>query len=118
VSGSRLKHGWLTTCGTMANENAIKIIRQKKFPATKILAFKDCFSGRSMLMAEITDNPGYRQGLPTYGEVYYLSFYDPKLGLDGSIQRTLGEMREHLARYSGKFCTLMIELILGEGGFK
>ena len=90
-AGSRLKHGWLTTCGTMANENAIKIIRQKKFPATKILAFRDCFAGRSTLMAEITDNPGYRQGQPVYGEVYYLSFYDPKLGLEKSAQRTLSK---------------------------
>jgi 4-aminobutyrate aminotransferase-like enzyme len=115
--GSRLKQGWLTTCGTMANENAVKIIRQKKFPATKILAFRDCFAGRSTLMAEITDNPGYRQGQPVYGEVYYLSFYDPKLGLEKSVERTLKEMRDHLTRYPGKFCAIMIELIQGEGGF-
>lgn len=114
---SRLKYGWLTTCGTMANENAIKIIRQKKFPATKIMAIKDCFSGRSLLMSEITDNPGYRQGQPTYGEVHYISAYDPKLGLEKSIERTLGEMRGHFEANPGRFCTLMLELILGEGGF-
>src|SRR5690606_35365430 len=77
--GSRLKHGWITTCGTMANELALKSIRQKKSPATKILAFQDCFAGRSTAMQEVTDNPAYRQGQPVYGEVYYLSFYDPKL---------------------------------------
>src|SRR5271156_2273470 len=55
---SRLARGWLTTCGTMANELALKIIRQKNHPATKVLAFKDCFCGRSTAMQEITDNPG------------------------------------------------------------
>jgi acetylornithine/N-succinyldiaminopimelate aminotransferase len=33
---SKLKRGWITTCGTMANELALKIIRQKNAPATKI----------------------------------------------------------------------------------
>ena len=117
VAGSRLNHGWLTTCGTMANENALKIIRQKKAPATKVLAFRDCFAGRSTAMQEITDNPGYRQGQPVYGETYYLSFYDAKLGLEKSVQRTLGEMKDHLTRFPGKFCAIMIELVQGEGGF-
>jgi acetylornithine/N-succinyldiaminopimelate aminotransferase len=118
VSGkSKLKHGWITTCGTMANENALKMVRQKKAPATKILAFKDCFCGRSTAMAELTDNAGYRQGQPVYGEVEYLSFYSPALGLEGSLKRTLGEMQEHFARYPGKFAALMMEPIQGEGGF-
>jgi acetylornithine/N-succinyldiaminopimelate aminotransferase len=114
---SKLKHGWITTCGTMANEIALKILRQKKSPATKILAFKDCFCGRSTAMQELTDNPGYRQGQPVYGEVEYLSFYSPALGLEGSVKRTLSEMKEHLTRYPGKFCALMMEPIQGEGGF-
>lgn len=115
---SRLAHGWLMCSGTMVNEVALKIIRQKKFPATKVLAFKDCFAGRSTAMQEITDNPSYRQGQPTYGEVYYLSFYDPKLGLQASIDRTLKEMREHFSRFPGQFALLMTELVQGEGGFQ
>lgn len=115
--GSRLKQGWITTCGTMANEIALKIIRQKKAPATRILAFKDCFCGRSTAMQEITDNPAYRQGQPVYGEVDYLPFHDSRLGLDGSLRATLGRMREILARYPGKFAALMMELVQGEGGF-
>jgi acetylornithine/N-succinyldiaminopimelate aminotransferase len=113
---SRLKHCWLTTCGTMANENSLKIIRQKKAPATKVLAFKDCFAGRSTAMQEITDNPKYRDGQPVYGEVHYLPFYDPKQG-EASTEATIKRMREHLARYPGKFAALMIELVQGEGGF-
>jgi acetylornithine/N-succinyldiaminopimelate aminotransferase len=115
--GSRIAHGWLMCSGTMSNEVALKIIRQKKYPATKIMAFRDCFAGRSTAMQEITDNPGYRQGQPVYGEVYYLSFYDAKLGLEASIARTLGEMKEHLTRYPDKFAALMMEPVQGEGGF-
>lgn len=116
-SGSRLKHAWIMCSGTMVNEVALKIIRQKKTPATKILAFRDCFAGRSTAMQELTDNPGYRQGQPIYGEVEYLPFFDPKVGLEGSIDATLTVMREHLARYPERFAGLMIELIQGEGGF-
>jgi 4-aminobutyrate aminotransferase-like enzyme len=116
-SRSKLSRGWLTTCGTMANELALKIIRQKKSPATKVLAFKDCFCGRSTAMQEITDNPGYRQGQPVYGESHYVSFYDPALGLEKSIARSLAEMREHFTRYPGKFAAFMFEIIQGEGGF-
>ncbi len=114
-AGCRIKHGWLTSCGTMANEIALKIIRQKKQPATKVLAFRDCFAGRSTAMQEITDNPGYRQGQPVYGEVEYLPFYDPKD--PQSTEKTIAAMKEHLARYPGKFAALMMEPVQGEGGF-
>ena len=113
----RLTHGWLMCSGTMCNEIALKIIRQKKAPATKILAFRDCFAGRSTAMQEITDNAKYREGQPVYGEVEYLPFYDPELGLQASTQATLKSLREHLARQPGKFAAIMIELIQGEGGF-
>lgn len=112
-----LSHGWLMCSGTMANEVALKIIRQKKAPATKILAFRDCFAGRSTAMQEITDNPSYRQGQPLYGEVHYLPFYDPKSGVAASTEATLRAMKEHLTRYPDRFAALMIELIQGEGGF-
>lgn len=115
--GCRIKHAWLMCSGTMVNEVALKIIRQKKAPATKVLAFRDCFAGRSTAMQEITDNPKYREGQPVYGEVHYLSFFDPKQGLEASIALTLNQMKEHLTRYPGKFAALMMELIQGEGGF-
>jgi acetylornithine/N-succinyldiaminopimelate aminotransferase len=115
--GSRLKHGWITTCGTMANEIALKIIRQKKSPASRIFAFKDCFCGRSTAMQEITDNAAYRQGQPVFGEVFHLSFYDPKLGVEKSVAQTLGEMHEQLKRWPGKFSGVMMEPVQGEGGF-
>ncbi len=116
-SGSRLRNGWITTCGTMANEIALKIIRQKKTPATRVIAFRDCFAGRSTAMQEITDNPKYREGQPLYGETAYIPFYMPKLGLQGSLDLTLCALEDHLQRYPGKFAALMLEIVQGEGGF-
>jgi 4-aminobutyrate aminotransferase-like enzyme len=117
-AGCRLNHGWMMCSGTMVNEIALKLVRQKKAPATKILAFKDCFAGRSTAMQEITDNAGYRQGQPVYGEVHYLSFYDSKKGLNGSVEQTVGQMKELFVRYPDRFAALMLELIQGEGGFQ
>ncbi|MBU6375560.1 MAG: aminotransferase class III-fold pyridoxal phosphate-dependent enzyme [Bdellovibrionales bacterium] len=117
VESSRLKHGWVTTCGTMANEIALKIIRQKKFPASHIIAFSDCFAGRSTAMQEITDNPKYREGQPHHGEVHYVPFYHPNLGLRESVRLTLEALHEHLTRYAGKIAGIMMEPVQGEGGF-
>jgi 4-aminobutyrate aminotransferase-like enzyme len=113
----RLNHGWLTCSGTMANELALKLARQKNSPATKILAFEDAFHGRSTAMQELTDNPAYRQGQPVYGEVEYLSFYSPGMSLDQNVQRTLKQLKAHTTRYPGKFAALLIEPVQGEGGF-
>jgi 4-aminobutyrate aminotransferase-like enzyme len=115
--GCRLNHAWLCCSGTMANEVALKMIRQKKSPATKILAFQDAFHGRSTAMQELTDNPGYRQGQPVYGEVEYLSFYSQGMSLDQNVQRTLKQLKEHTTRYPGKFAALLLEPVQGEGGF-
>lgn len=115
--GCRLNHGWLTCSGTMANEIALKIIRQRRAPATKVFAFNDSFHGRSTTMQELTDNPKYREGQPVYGEAYFLPFYDAQLGVEGSVAATLKVMKENLARFPGKFAGLVIELVQGEGGF-
>jgi 4-aminobutyrate aminotransferase/(S)-3-amino-2-methylpropionate transaminase len=115
---SRLKHGWLLCSGTMANETALKIIRQKKFPATRIFAFEDCFAGRSTAMQEVTDNPGYRQGQPVYGEVTHLPFYNEKMGLGRSIDMTVKHLEWEVTRHPTKYAGLMIELIQGEGGIR
>ncbi len=115
---SKIRNGWITCSGTMANEIALKIIRQKKSPATKILAFESGFAGRSTAMQEITDNPKYREGQPVYGEVEYLPFFDPKLGLPASIEKASLRMSQHLSAHPGKFAALMMELVQGEGGFR
>lgn len=116
---SKLKNCWLTTCGATANEIALKIIRQKKYPATKVMAFKDCFAGRTTALQEITDNAAYRQGQPTYGEVHYLPFFDPKSKLSAAEQGAVAAklLKEETTRYAGKFAMLEFELVQGEGGF-
>lgn len=118
-SKAKLKNAWLTTCGATANEIALKIIRQKKFPASRIMAFKDCFAGRTTALQEITDNPKYREGQPVYGEVSYLPFYNPKSKASAGeqAQAAIAIMKEELARYPGKFACLEFEIVQGEGGF-
>ncbi len=61
---SKLKHCYLSTSGAMANENALKLCYQKHAPAPRVIAFKDCFMGRSTTMAQIGDTPDYRGVCP------------------------------------------------------
>ncbi len=112
---SRLKYGWLATCGTMANESALKITRQKRTPARMVLSFKNAFSGRSTMMAELTDNPAYKVGLPDYNEMLRLPWYDKKDAR--STEKTLTLMKEHYAKHEGNISTFVFEPMLGEGGY-
>lgn len=116
---SRLKHVWLTTCGSTANEIAIKIIRQKKHPATRVFAFKNCFAGRTTFLQELTDNPSYRQGQPVYGEISYLPFFDERASSSAAEQGRAAAalMKEELSRNPGRFAALEFEIVQGEGGF-
>jgi acetylornithine/N-succinyldiaminopimelate aminotransferase len=111
---SRLKHAWLATCGTIANENALKICRQKRKGARMIMTFKNAFAGRSTMMAEITDNPTFKVNMPEYNEVLRLPFYDPKAPKD----QTLNMMKEHLAKHGDKIGCFVFEPMLGEGGYR
>ncbi|GIL18809.1 MAG: acetylornithine aminotransferase [Oligoflexia bacterium] len=113
---SRLKYGWLATCGTMANESALKICRQKKSPARMIVTFKNAFAGRSTMMAEVTDNPAYKVGLPEYNEVLRLPFYDKKDPQSG--EKTLAALKEHIAKHPNNICCFAFEPMLGEGGYQ
>lgn len=112
---SRLKHVWFATCGTMANENALKMARQKNSPAKMIVSFKNAFAGRSTMMAEVTDNPAYKQGLPEYNEVLRLPFYDRKD--PASAEKTLNVFKEHVAKHGKNIACFAFEPMLGEGGY-
>lgn len=114
---SRLKHAWLATCGTMANENALKISRQKNSPARMIVAFNDAFAGRSTLMAEVTDNPSYKVGLPTYNEVLRLPFCAPTAGKP-CHEDVLRKLKEHYAKHEKNISCFVFEPMQGEGGFR
>tara|TARA_B110001454_G_scaffold218991_1_gene248997 strand:- start:30191 stop:31567 length:1377 start_codon:yes stop_codon:yes gene_type:complete len=112
---SNLKYAWLSTCGTMANENALKLSRQKNSPARMILGFKNAFAGRSTMMAEVTDNPAYKQGLPDYNEVLRIPFYDKKDPQSGD--KTLRALKEHVEKHGKNISVFGFEPMLGEGGY-
>jgi len=114
--GSRLKHGWISPSGSMANENALKMARQKNSPARKILAMKNAFSGRTTMMAEITDNPKYKVGLPEYGEVLRVPFYDKSN--PNSIEESLKVLRGHIESNPDDISCFCFEPVLGEGGYR
>lgn len=112
---SRIRHAWLATCGTMANETALKIARQKNTPARFVFAMKNAFAGRSTMMAEITDNPAYRQGLPEYNEVLRIPNYDKKD--PQSTEKALRAMKEQYEKHNKDVSCFVFEPMLGEGGF-
>jgi len=112
---SRLKHAWLTTSGSMAGENALKACRQYKSPAKMIIAMKNAFAGRSMMMAEITDNTNYTVGLPKYNEVLRVPFYDKKD--PKSTEKSFEIFKEHVAKHEGDISSFCFEPMQGEGGY-
>ncbi|MBL7544998.1 MAG: aminotransferase class III-fold pyridoxal phosphate-dependent enzyme [Bdellovibrionaceae bacterium] len=112
---SNIKYAWLATCGTMANENALKLSRQKKSPARMILGFKNAFAGRSTMMAEVTDNPAYKQGLPDYNEVLRIPFFDRKD--PQSTDKSLRALKEHVEKHAKNISVFGFEPMLGEGGY-
>jgi 4-aminobutyrate aminotransferase-like enzyme len=116
VQASGLDHCFLSSSGAMANENALKLAFQKKSPAQRILAFDKCFMGRTLSLAQITDKPSFREGLPLQLHVDYIPFYqaeDP----EGSTTRALKTLQQHLVRYPHQHAVMCFELIQGEGGF-
>ncbi|MCP5040649.1 MAG: aminotransferase class III-fold pyridoxal phosphate-dependent enzyme [bacterium] len=114
-AGPNLKHVWLALSGAVANENALKMIFQKHAPADKIIVFEKGFHGRTMAMAELTDRPGFREGLPQKGNVLHVPFYD---ACDpDSTDKTTAALEGHLRRYPGQVAGMCFEIIQGEGGF-
>ena len=108
---SKLAHAWFAPSGTMANENALKVIRQKKQGARKILAFERAFAGRSIMMCEITDNPVIKQGLPSYDEVLRVPF-SPH---DSS--QALKVLKQHWETEKDNISCFIMELMQGDGGY-
>jgi 4-aminobutyrate aminotransferase-like enzyme len=113
---SGMDHVFLTTSGAMAAENALKMAFQKNHPAHRVLAFENCFMGRTLAIASITDKAGYRDGLPPTLDVDYIPFYD-HLDPEGSIQRSVSVLKKYLNRYPGEYAAMVVELIQGEGGY-
>lgn len=116
VKHSGMDHCFLSTSGAMANENALKIAFQKKHPASRVLAFENCFFGRSLAGSQISDKPAFRVGLPLNLAVDYIPFFDAKAP-DASTKKAVSTLEKHIARYPKQHAVMCIELIQGEGGF-
>lgn len=116
ATGASLDHCLLSTSGAMANENALKIAFHARRPADRIIAFTNCFAGRTLSLAALTDRPSYRSGLPETLLVDYLPFYDPAQP-EASTRASVDRLQELLARYPGRHAALWAEPIAGEGGY-
>ena len=108
---SKLAQAWLCPSGSMANENALKVIRQKKKGARKILAFEKAFAGRTTMMCEITGNPAVKVGLPSYDEVLRIPFcpHQPELALQA--------LKKHWNKEQENIACFFLELMQGDGGY-
>lgn len=113
--GAAVKNVFLSTSGAMANENAFKIIFQKRYPAARFFAFEKCFAGRTLGMAWVTDKAAYRAGLPKTIDVDYIPFYNAD-DHQGSIDRAVYAMKKMLTRYPGQYAGFIMEVIQGENG--
>lgn len=115
-NGSSLAHCLLSTSGAMANENALKIAFHNRAPADRLIALDNCFAGRTIATAQLTDRPQYRAGLPTALAVDYIPPADPEHSLE-SQERSLAALDKLLKRHPGKYAALWLELVAGEGGY-
>jgi len=64
LQGAKLDHCLLSTSGAMANENSLKIAFHNRAPASRVICIDNCFAGRSIALAALTDRPAYRTGVP------------------------------------------------------
>ena len=110
-----MAHCWLSLSGADANENALKLVRQKRGGRPGIIAFRGCFHGRTSAMAEITDRPDYRVGQPQTFPVRHLPFFDRHD--PGSAAATLAILRQIIAREGDQMAAMIVELVQGEAGF-
>lgn len=116
AGGAKLGHCLLTTSGAMANENALKIVFQKKQPAARLLAFAHCFAGRTLALAQVTDKAAYRVGLPAMLAVDYVPFLDSAFPRKSTAE-ALAVLKEHLTRYPKQHAAMILECVQGEGGY-
>jgi len=124
---SKLAHCYMSTSGCMANENAVKVCYQKHAPASRVLAFKDCFMGRSVTMSQIGDAAANRIGIPLSTQVDYMPFYDHAAAKRMSAGDVSGQtrftdmavyhLRQYIERFPKQHACFIFELIQGEGGF-
>ena len=108
---SNLTQGWFCPSGSMANENALKILRQKKGGVRHILAFEGAFAGRTGLMLEITDSAKAKEGLPSYGDVLRVPFTPQQ------PEQALKALKTHWKNKGSQISAFVVEFMQGDGGY-
>lgn len=108
---SSLAQAWICPSGSMANENALKIIRQKKGGVRHILSFERAFAGRTGSLLEITDNKSAKKGQPLIGDALQIPFTprEPSVALDA--------MKFHWQNKGSQISALIVEFMQGDGGY-
>ncbi|ABQ70551.1 4-aminobutyrate aminotransferase [Rhizorhabdus wittichii RW1] len=108
----------LFTTGAEATENAVKLARAAT-GRSAVIAFGGGFHGRTLLAMAMTGKvaPYKQQFGPMPGEIFHVPF--PVAAHGGSVEETLRaiEMVFRVAVEPGRVAALIIEPILGEGGF-
>ncbi len=121
AKGSNLKHCFVAASGALVNENALKLAFQKHGAAPRVLAFRDCFMGRTVTMSQIGDSAGNRVGLPLSTLVDYMPFYDEgeaaRSGVQKQIEIGCDHLLDYIKRYPKQHACFIFELVQGEGGF-
>jgi len=118
--GGSAKKAFLANSGAEAVENAIKIARaHTRRPG--VVVFDHAFHGRTYMAMSMTYKVGYRQGFaPLCPEVYRTPFpyayRSPEPDVSAWAMRELRELVLHHAGASN-VAAVVIELVLGEGGF-
>jgi len=114
--GAELAHCLLSTSGAMANENSLKIAFHNRFPASRVICLDNCFAGRSLALAQLTDRPAYRSGLPKTLDVDFVPMFHPSDPV-GTTASAMSTLRKLLDRHPGEYACLWLELVAGEGGY-
>jgi len=115
-SGAQLDHCLLSTSGAMANENSLKIAFHHRTPAPRVICIDNCFAGRTLALAALTDRPAYRSGLPPTLDVDYLTMFHPS-DPEGTTRKAHEGLQRLFDRYPGQHACLWLELVAGEGGY-
>lgn len=116
IAPGRCRHVWPSMSGSMANENALKMIRLKKMPAWRVLVFSGAFAGRTAVLSELSENGLNKKGQPEFGQAVRIPFYDASNA--SSTDRTISAIREAVAGMPGEICAIHVELVQGEGGYR
>jgi 4-aminobutyrate aminotransferase-like enzyme len=115
-NGAKLSHCLLSTSGAMANENSLKIAFHNRFPASRVICMDNCFAGRSLALAQLTDRPAYRAGLPKTLDVDFIPMFHPA-DPEGTTRGAIETLKKLIARHPGEYACIWLELVAGEGGY-